>query len=366
MTWCKLVTALVGALTILQILNMTLLSQLQFKKKSPPVVYSADYTAEEMFEMMKKRIAAVNIIDGRGEYVVRKNVWKGTEMRHDRMLKDAALVTHCTVNRMFRLIDTAKHWRGPMSITVFTPGQDVIVAMEHVIRLYHCSAVIREQAVFNFVSPLAMPVRDVKPYNSFGKMTECRFMQKVLGSVLSIDNYGVKDLAYPNNLLRNTGITYSQTEYIFVVDVDLISSRELHQQFMEFARNNKLFSKSAVKDPVVFVVPVFEAIDEDHIPYDKGELLQMYNKGVRPFYLEPCPKCQKSTDFERWITLASGSALMEAYEVEWSHPWEPFFIGPRTMPAYDERFKQYGFNRVSQVRNLRFSYEMKHLGLKFH
>ena len=39
-----------------------------------------------------------------------------------------------------------------------------------------------------------------------------------------------------------------------------------------------------------------------------------------------------------------------AMEIDWQYPWEPFFIAPRRMPLFDERFVQYGFNRVSQVR----------------
>ena len=34
----------------------------------------------------------------------------------------------------------------------------------------------------------------------------------------------------------------------------------------------------------------------------------------------------------------------------WADPWEPFFIVEKAvMPLYDERFKQYGFNRIQQV-----------------
>ena len=35
---------------------------------------------------------------------------------------------------------------------------------------------------------------------------------------------------------------------------------------------------------------------------------------------------------------------------QWADPWEPFFIAEKSqLPLYDERFKQYGFNRIQQV-----------------
>lgn len=40
------------------------------------------------------------------------------------------------------------------------------------------------------------------------------------------------------------------------------------------------------------------------------------------------------------------------YNVEWKDPWEPFYIASANTPLYDERFKQYGFNRISQVCEL--------------
>ena len=44
------------------------------------------------------------------------------------------------------------------------------------------------------------------------------------------------------------------------------------------------------------------------------------------------------------------SSLNPLYEVLWRDPWEPFYISRNNIPQYDERFRQYGFNRISQVR----------------
>ena len=38
-----------------------------------------------------------------------------------------------------------------------------------------------------------------------------------------------------------------------------------------------------------------------------------------------------------------------AYSVKWTPTWEPLYIAHRDVPLYDERFIQYGFNRIEQV-----------------
>ncbi|KAI0214096.1 hypothetical protein LSAT2_000811 [Lamellibrachia satsuma] len=58
------------------------------------------------------------------------------------------------------------------------------------------------------------------------------------------------------------------------------------------------------------------------------------------------------TDYDRWQNLKHDSELRVSYEVKWQDPWEPFYIAPRTVPVFDERFKQYGFNRISQACEL--------------
>ncbi|NXQ26274.1 B4GA1 glucuronyltransferase, partial [Alaudala cheleensis] len=57
--------------------------------------------------------------------------------------------------------------------------------------------------------------------------------------------------------------------------------------------------------------------------------------------------------FGRWRELPPGPGLRVAYEVPWRDPWEPFYVAPaRGVPPFDERFLQYGFNRISQACEL--------------
>jgi N-acetyllactosaminide beta-1,3-N-acetylglucosaminyltransferase len=117
-----------------------------------------------------------------------------------------------------------------------------------------------------------------------------------------------------------------------------------------------------------------------------------YNHTLQPFYYNLCWKCQRHTKFHQWLdyettteyaaagakeataNAANAGASREervhslgpnqaghvggnaeqnrvVYRAEWHEPWEPFYIAKTdTVPEFDERFQQYGFNRISQVR----------------
>ena len=99
-------------------------------------------------------------------------------------------------------------------------------------------------------------------------------------------------------------------------------------------------------------MPSFEIKDNVVVPRNKEELLRdVRRSAARPFYSELCSKCQKPTDYARWEELDKGAdnEIRIAYTVTWKDPWEPFYIAAASLPLYDERFKQYGFNRISQV-----------------
>lgn len=135
---------------------------------------------------------------------------------------------------------------------------------------------------------------------------------------------------------------------------------------------NILKDPSALKDPnvledpnapgptqppwaqVVFVLPAFEVRLGTPVPGTKAELQQLWGTGdARPFYGALCPRCQAPTDYGRWWALPPTPHLRVAYEAPWRDPWEPFYVGPaHGVPPFDERFLQYGFNRISQACEL--------------
>ncbi|KAM9510647.1 beta-1,4-glucuronyltransferase 1 isoform 1-T1 [Guaruba guarouba] len=105
---------------------------------------------------------------------------------------------------------------------------------------------------------------------------------------------------------------------------------------------------------VVFVLPAFEVRLGTPVPGTKAELQRLWGTGdARPFYGALCPRCQAPTDYGRWWALPPAPHLRVAYEAPWRDPWEPFYVGPaHGVPPFDERFLQYGFNRISQACEL--------------
>uniref|UniRef100_A0AAV2KN12 Beta-1,4-glucuronyltransferase 1 n=1 Tax=Knipowitschia caucasica TaxID=637954 RepID=A0AAV2KN12_KNICA len=126
-------------------------------------------------------------------------------------------------------------------------------------------------------------------------------------------------------------------------------STDLHLQFQA------MIMAREPKSDEVFVLPAFEIRHDRKMPATKPELVQLYQVGeVRPFYEELCPRCQVPTNYSQWVNIhvRGGAPLEVSYWLTWVDPWEPFYIGPRSVPLYDEGFKQYGFNRISQACEL--------------
>ncbi|OTF79921.1 N-acetyllactosaminide beta-1,3-N-acetylglucosaminyltransferase-like [Euroglyphus maynei] len=249
-------------------------------------------------------------------------------------------------------------------------------------------------------------------FEQFVKKENCGHIQKLIEQIAHKDhhNYSQKQqqsghnynhhVPYPNNLLRNIARRYSLTEYTLVIDIDLVPSKLLYEKFLEFIKNSRLFKDADFlnidkqpqnlfddnrqeKSPgllIVFVLPTFEIDlelarkqhknlgDEDIdqiIPADKINLIHaIEQRYIRPFYIELCWKCHKYTEYEAWLhahRLVNYSSpnsnhddnqLQILYQVQWHDPWEPFYISRNNVPFYDERFRQYGFNRISQTCEL--------------
>uniref|UniRef100_A0A8D0FL18 Beta-1,4-glucuronyltransferase 1 n=1 Tax=Strix occidentalis caurina TaxID=311401 RepID=A0A8D0FL18_STROC len=156
---------------------------------------------------------------------------------------------------------------------------------------------------------------------------------------------------YPGNLLggptQNGGPGPPQIggRFVLLLDADVVPSRGLRDEFL---------GPGAPLDRVVFVLPAFEVREGTRVPGTKAELQRLWALGdARPFYGALCPRCQAPTGYGRWWALPPAPHLRVAYEAPWQDPWEPFYVGPAPdVPPFDQRFLQYGFNRISQACEL--------------
>ena len=293
-------------------------------------------------------------MDSSGEFAITKNLIKSKNRREKRSgtssenVTVVTVVSQCSPNHLYRVLDLTAAWKGPISISIFASGKHVSVAIDIILRLFQCYPFIFDQVSVHLVFQLSNILYKMAVPNYRDSEKFCENLQETLERQKTVvDNYAWSGVNYPSNLLRNVAIEGTDTDYVFVVDIDMIPSYGLDRDFSNFIRK----SSTSYAANAVFVVPAFEIKNSFKVlPQDKDDLVSLWeSNAARPFYKEVCWKCQRPTDYSAWHNLSLTENLQVGYQAVWKDPWEPFYIMPRTAPKYDERFQQYGFNRISQV-----------------
>ncbi|KAM3857653.1 beta-1,4-glucuronyltransferase 1 [Diretmus argenteus] len=308
-------------------------------------------------ERLRYSLSTGGIFDRSGQYRVYKNLIKSDFTTNRKPGSDAgshvlALATHTTINNLHHLDSLLERWQQPLSVAIFAHGQDVKFVTALVYALTFFCPQIQALVDFHLVclsgEMASFPEQDRE---HFAGLEDCASVFTRLETHRdTYKNYAISgNVSYPNNLLRNVARGGAESSYVLVIDIDMVPSADLHRQFLEM-----LTRREPAADEV-FVLPAFEIRHVRKLPATKSELVQLYQVGeVRPFYEELCPRCQAPTNYSRWVNshVRENSPLEVAYTLSWVDPWEPFYIGPHTAPLYDENFKQYGFNRISQACEL--------------
>ncbi|KAG7157100.1 Beta-1-4-glucuronyltransferase 1-like 4 [Homarus americanus] len=261
------------------------------------------------------RIAHWSVLDGSGEFRVSTGVVRGTEggqgEEQEAATQGLTLVTQCSFTRLQRLPPLASHWQGPISIAVFALSGEVQAVVQTFHLLRKCYPEVRANVTFSLVFPLNSPT---SPHLT--PTTDATPCDRIFSSARQ-PNYDFKGVQYPNNLLRNVARKATITRLMMVVDIDMIPGEGLHDAFVSYAGRQGLFGENSGEEKTVWVVPRY-------------------------------------TDYPAWEKKSEVKAgkVEPLYEVLWQDPWEPFYIASTKVPLYDERFRQYGFNRISQVCEL--------------
>lgn len=307
---------------------------------------------------MARTVRASSVLDSSGEFKIVPLLAPGSYSNKD----DVTMVTQCSSQKLHMVAALAQRWAGPLSVAVFVPGPNLTATLGALARLRACFPHVRNNCSFHIVYPIGHQVHDAELAASSSVFLDgdttikcdslVHWLRSTSGSWPNYELQGAR-VPYPTNMLRNVARRAALSEFVFVVDVDLMPNSGLHQDFARFARSLSLFSSRQRDDKSVYVVPAFETDDDTAPPEDKAQLLRLVERSrARPFYVQLCWKCQKHTDYEAWQREPVAPSLGVLFEVLWKDPWEPFYIGRNSAPLYDERFKQYGFNRISQVCEL--------------
>lgn len=251
-----------------------------------------------------------------------------------------AIATQCSRNNLQHVKRLVNYWSGPISIAVLVSGNEIDDYLSELNVLVRCQTTIASQVSFHVVIPLSHP-----PFQSnlvIKKEDKLTCSQFNVAHKDNAKNYDFVQISYPGNLLRNVALQNVITSHVFVIDVDMLPSHNLREQLLS--------SSLLESDNLGIVIPSFEVISEKTVPLYKSELRKYWAQGyIRPFYESVCWKCQKYTDYDQW------KSSERSYQVSWHDPWEPFYIGRKKHIKYDERFEQYGFNRISQLCEMHMS-----------
>lgn len=114
---------------------------------------------------------------------------------------------------------------------------------------------------------------------------DCEELRNIIHQYGDDDSQNYKgDIPYPHNVLRNAARKGAATEFVFLIDVDVMPSLHMREGFNDFAQRHSLYEPNNNK--AVFVVPVFEIVKGHKCPNNKTELKASVKEklDVRPFH----------------------------------------------------------------------------------
>ncbi|KAF2893527.1 hypothetical protein ILUMI_12638 [Ignelater luminosus] len=144
----------------------------------------------------------------------------------------------------------------------------------------------------------------------------------------------------------------AETHYVLTSDIELYPSSNLISRFLE------LISKSGVSIrakyyPAVFTLHVFEIKDGVRVPETKTELQRLFKLRMAvPFHIRLCSLCHRIPETNKWKKNKESQHLAifnVAKRTGRYRYWEPFYIGTKTDPPFDERLSWEGMrNKMTQ------------------
>ncbi|CAG9762432.1 unnamed protein product [Ceutorhynchus assimilis] len=243
--------------------------------------------------------------------------------------------THMTANFANFIPELLRRWDGLVTVAAYVPDIDVAFFLEQINQFCYCEPEMHRVSI-HIVTHKLIPF----------SMQNITFKRP--GTCAPLDSAKIpiyKDYdessAYQVNIMRNTARTSALTKYVLVSDIELMPSKNLSKQFLEFV------AKYPKPDPKkVFVVPIFEVEKDYPIPDNKEELLKLLaDQRAVYFHGLVCAHCQRFPGIEKWLETGYSpqiKGLLEVKRHDPYHRWEPLFIGTNAEPLYSERLSWEG------------------------
>lgn len=263
-----------------------------------------------------------------------------------------ALNLHTDITRLHLLLQHARVWDGPISLSLYVKGARGSDDIDYASIWLRCNR--RAFKVLNVhlvISANAYKSSISNQHNSH------RVKYTVNCEQISYKNHTdeTDSTPYPANLLRNTArnnLTLPTVRYVLTLDIDIFPAPDLFHHLVSFYTKSSANVESFNR--TLFVIPSFE-IHLDTIrrsiplPQNKRELILLWNdKQIQPLQINICPTCQSLTNYQAWKQETKNDEILPIFRPHYAQPWKPYYIGPKDVPLYDPRFKDHAHGRISQ------------------
>lgn len=264
----------------------------------------------------------------KGPYRVIYNAIRGTAFANHSKYDAVTYSTQATPEFLYHIIEIARFWDGPISLSVFVPNYDLDIAMQIMMQLCHCYPGMSKVSMHLFypqkypplimkkdqvvltteiptttanISSQEIVQRKLDIFRNLNNKTRAQYirwarkkkidiMMKRMPRISSgpsrlkfIDCSGLElfgittfrrehNLVYPINVGRNVARNASFTNYFLVSDIEMVPSDGLAPKFLTMVRKlmgGKNRDDGCVFAKTVFVVPLFEVERGEEIPRDK-------------------------------------------------------------------------------------------------
>ncbi|GAB0490215.1 hypothetical protein MMPV_001447 [Pyropia vietnamensis] len=238
-----------------------------------------------------------------------------------------SLAVALTSERLLRLEALAAAYReGPVVAAVLVKDRDEATG---VLRLWSRLPALRQHVDLQLYGPPTDAVTDdVVAAGGHAR-----------GSGRSDDKAFTQGAALPINALRNAAVALASTDYVAMLDVDLLPSSSLACFHTPGSAGRLSAMLPTGGAPRGLVLPMFISDVGMAVPRTKSALLNQLGARLAAPY---CLISQAATAYDRWYrsTAAAEARFVPGYEP---------YVALRTADAgtYDERFVGYGFNKVA-------------------
>ena len=233
--------------------------------------------------------------DPKRRYKFLDSFWPGNKFLELSEKYTVSIATQSSLERLHSIVKVSQHWTGPISLAVFVAGEEFLLTELYITYLRQCFPHIKDQISFHLAYSLDYPPSD-GPKLEFHFKQDCSNSEAVLLDLLKYRSQRTtswrENAHYPQNHLRNQARANCQTEYIYLIDVDIIPSIDMADKLDQFLR------KSQCDKLCAYVIPVYEIDDKAAFPRNKSEMLKLATNGMaRPFYQEINRNSQSSTNY---------------------------------------------------------------------